>query len=316
MDKIKIIWQKVRDFIKKHWLICAGSFGFILLLMMFLPVFRSSWLYYPDSLRVRIALKKLAAASETEVYCREDCSATRLLYKNIISLELAKEKDKLLPDLEKVILDPKVLPEIRKLVINIWQTSGEEPSAKLKEFCLNSNNPLAIRAELASAWPQLATDSFNAEIIGSFKTTVSDSEKLKSLDLLIGKSDPAVLKLIWDILLHDYPDNLKSKAWFLLANIDNKQLAYQPADLDNLRAILESGDYPHRLKDQAILVLSDYYAYYPVPSEALLVDVVNREKYFDNYQRSFAIDILNRYRTEKIALPDLSQEEWDAYFKN
>ncbi|MEI6835725.1 MAG: hypothetical protein WCK59_02730 [Candidatus Falkowbacteria bacterium] len=316
MDKIKIIWQKTRDFIKKHWLICAGSFGFILLIMMFLPVFRSSWLYYPDSLRGRIALKKLAAASETGIYCHEDCSAKSLLYKNIISSALAKEKEKLLPDLEAAILDFKVLPENRKMLIDLWQVSGQEPSAKLKEFYNNPNNPLVLRAALVKAWPQLDSGSGVAEMVGSFKAATSEAQKIEILNLLTGKSEAVVLKLIWDLILGDYSDNLKNKAWFLLANIDNKQIAYQAIDLDNLRLVLESGTYPSRLKDQAILVLNDYYLYYPELSQSLLVDVVNRTKYFDDYQRSFAIDILNRYRTDKIMMPELSLDDWNAYFKN
>lgn len=316
MKKMKIVWQKVKEFAKKHWLICAGSFGFVLLLMMFIPVFRSSWLYYPDSLRVRIAIKKLAASSETAMYCREDCSAKRLLYKNIISSSLVREKEKLLPDLENVIVSNKTLEEIRTLVIKIWQESGQEPSQKLKDFYNNPTNPISLRAQLAAAWPDIAGPSFYSEIIGNFKTASSDKEKEANLSLLVGRSDPIVLKLIWEIILGDYPDILKTKAWFLLANIDNKKLAYQMSDLDNLRAVLESGDYPHRLKDPAILVLSDYYLYYPELSEALLVDVINRTKYFDAYQRSFAIDILNKYRVVKIPGPQLSQADWDIYFTN
>jgi len=316
MKTIKKIWQDGLVFLKKNWLVCAGSFGFIILLMMLLPVFRSSWLYFPDSLRTRIALKKLAASSETAMYCREDCSAKRLLYKNIISSGLSREKEKLLPDLEAVILDSKTLPEIRSLMIAIWQSGGFEPSAKIIEYYNNSNNLFSLRAELASAWPQISGTSFYGEIIGNFKTAKSDQEKENLLSLLIGKSDQVIVNLIWNIILGDYSDNLKNKAWFLLSNIENKQTAYKIGDLDNLRAVLESGDYPHRLKDPAILVLNDYYLYYPELSEALLLDVISRAKYFDVYQRNFAIDILNRQRTVKLPNLEISPADTDTYFKN
>lgn len=313
---IKTVWQNVLVFLKKNWLVCAGSFGFIILLMMFLPVFRSSWLYFPDSLRTRIALKKLAAANEAALYCREDCSAKRLLYKNIISSGLSQEKEELLPDLEAVILDSKTLPEIRSLMIAIWQDNGFEPSEKMMEYYNNSSNLFSLRAQLARAWSQISSASFVGEIIGNFKTAQSDQEKENLLSLLTGRSDQIVTNLIWNIILGDYSDNLKSKAWFLLSNIDNKQTAYQAIDLDNLRAVLESGDYPHRLKDSAILVLNDYYLYYPELSEALLLDVTNRAKYFDAYQRSFAIDILNRHRTIKLPNLEISQADTDTYFRN
>lgn len=56
-------------------------------------------------------------------YCREDCQAERLDLQNIITRALASEKEKLLPDLENVILDKKILPETRNLLINLWQES-------------------------------------------------------------------------------------------------------------------------------------------------------------------------------------------------
>ena len=316
MNKIKMIGRSLKIFVKKHWLICTGSLAFGLLLLMFLPVCRSSWLYFPDSLKARIALKKLAAASETAYYCREDCSATRLLYQNIIRSDLAKEKEKLWPDLESVIINIKVLPEVRSSLIKIWQDSGAKPSEKIKNVYTDSNQPFELRAQLADAWPELVDSSFYYEIVGNFKTASDDKSREAALDLLINKNDPIIISLIWKIILGDYSDVLKNKAFFLLANINDKKTAYQTSDVDSLRAVLESGDFPHRVKDQAILALGDYYDFYPEASEQLLSDVVSRTKYFDNYQRSFAIDILNRRRAIKLTPPELSQVDWDLYFTN
>jgi hypothetical protein len=282
---------------------------------MFWPVFRSSWLYYPEPLRAKIAISKLAADKQTAIYCREDCLANRLLYKNIIVSALKSNKD-LLTDLEVLIINPKVLTEIRFLVIKIWQESGAEPSPKLKEFYSNSDNAFNLRLDLAQAWPQLVTDSFSAEVIGNFKNSSSDQEKIVLLNSLLGKSDPVITKLIWEIILDDYSSSLKNKAWFLLANIENKQSAYQVADLETLKTILDSKDYPVRLKDRAVLILSDYYTFYPDLIETLLVEIVNRSEDFDTYQRNFAIDILNKQRAVKLPNLELSQAELDAYFNN
>ena len=103
MDKFKIVWRQVVVFLKKYWPQATISGVFIILFIMFLPIFRSSWLYYPESLRAKIALRKLAESTEKIYYCREDCQAKRLTYKNIITSALANEKEKLLPDLEMVI---------------------------------------------------------------------------------------------------------------------------------------------------------------------------------------------------------------------
>ena len=316
MDKFKIVWRQVVVWLKKNWPAASGAAIFIILFIMFLPIFRSSWLYYPESLRAKIALRKIAESTEKMYYCREDCQAERLAYKNISARALASEKETVLPDLEKVILDKKVLSETRNLLINLWRESGLPPSDNLKNFCNDSSQDFNLRASLIDAWPDLATNSFSGEIVGDFKTARNDEERKESLSLLIGKNDQVVINTIWNIILGSYSDEIKIKAFFLLANIDNKQSAYQSDDLVKLRSVLEDGNFPHRLKDQAILALGDYYAFYPEASESLLVDVVNRPQYFDNYQRSFAIDILNNNRDIKITGLNLSQADWDAYFTN
>lgn len=302
--------------LKKRWPEATGAAIFIILFIMFLPIFRSSWLYYPESLRAKIALRKIAESTEKMYYCREDCQAERLTYKNIIASALASEKEKLLPDLEKVILDKKVLPETRNLLINLWRESGLAPSANLKNFCSDSSQDFNSRALVINAWPDLASSSFSGEIIGNFKTAKNDEDRKAALDLLVGQDSPAIITTIWNIILGNYSDEIKNKAFFLLANIDNKQSLYQSDDLVKLRSVLESGDFPHRLKDQAILAIGDYYAFYPETSELLLVDVINRPQYFDDYQRSFAIDILNNNRDVKVASLNLPQADWDKYFTN
>jgi len=311
MDKFKIVWRQVVVFLKKYWPQVAGSAVFIILLIMFLPVFRSSWLYYPESLRAKIALQKLAESNEKMYYCREDCQAKRLTYKNIIASALSSEKEKVLPDLETTILDKNILPETRTLLIGLWKDSGLPPSDNLKNI-----QDFNLKAELVSTWPELGGDSFATEIIGNFKVAKNDSEREAALDLLIGSNNPVIINTIWDIILGNYTDELKTKAFFLLANITDKQSIYQADDLVKLRSILESADFPHRLKDKAILAIGDYYELFPEASELLLVDVVNRPQYFDNYQRSFAIDILNNNRSVKVASLNLSQADWDAYFTN
>ena len=311
MDKFKIVWRQVVVFLKKYWPQATISGVFIILFIMFLPIFRSSWLYYPESLRAKIALRKLAESTEKIYYCREDCQAKRLTYKNIITSALANEKEKLLPDLEMVILNKETLPETRKLLLRLWQDSTLPPSDNLKNI-----QDFNLKAELANVWPELGNDSFAGEIVGNFKTAKNDVEREAVLDLLVSKSNPVVINTIWNIILGDYSDKVKVKAFFLLANITNKELAYQTGDVDKLRSILESAKFPHRVKDQAILALGDYYSAYPVASESLLVDVINRPQYFDNYQRSFAIDILNNNRDIKIPNLNLSQEDWDTYYTN
>lgn len=311
-----MVWRQLKVFFKKHWLISGLSAGFIILLLLFLPIFRSSWLYYPESLRAKLALKKLETVTEKDIYCREDCQATRLLYKNLVYEFAVKNEFDFKQDLENSILKPDVLPEIRMLFISIWQELKWDITPAIQNYYSDLNNPIEIRSSLTIAWPELKNSSFFKEVVSQFYNSSSTKEQMEFLDLLISSDDKSVLSLIWDLILGDKEDIFKRKAFFLLANIANKQSAYLVADVIKLRSILESGDYPHRIKDLAIMSLSDYYDFFPELTEELLVDVVNRSRYFDSYQRTFAIEILNKYRTEKIPMPELSYEDLDVYFSN
>ena len=232
-------------------------------------------------------------------------------YKNIIASALVSQKENLLPDLEKAILDPTILPENRRLLIALWQESKLPPSDNL----LNSLD-FNLKSDLVRVWPELSNNSFISEIIGNFKTAKNDLERLTALELFLDKNNSLIINTLWQIIFGDYSDAVKKKAFFILANLDNKAEIYQEAEVLKLRSLLESADFPHRLKDQAILALGDYYPLFPGATESLLVDVVNRPQYFDDYQRSFAVDILNNNRELQVSGFELSPAAWDAYFNN
>lgn len=316
MDKFKIVWRQVKVFLKKHWLPVSGAGAFILLLIMFMPIFRSSWLYFPESLRAKIALRKIAESTEKMYYCREDCQAKRLLYQNIIGGALSSKTDEILPDLEAVILNKNVLAETREQLIGLWQGANLPVSGNLKNFCADSLQDFQLRAQLINSWPELNSSSFDSELVGNFKTAKSENEQVAALSLLADKDSPLVISTIWQIILGNYQVKVKEQAFFLLANLSNKPEVYWPENISNLRLVLEGDSFPTPLKDKAILALGDYYDLYPQETESLLVDVVNQPESFNDYQRSFAIDILNNNRELKVASLNLSLEDWSAYYNN
>jgi hypothetical protein len=61
--------------------------------------------------------------------------------------------------------------------------------------------------------------------------------------------------------------------------------------------------------------LNDYYQYFPVPSETLLLSVINGSQ-FDNYQKTFAINILNNQKLINLKIPELTQSDWKSYYNN
>lgn len=305
------LWVKI----KKHYYLSIGAGSLILLLILISPLFHSSWLNYPESLKARIALSKLLASFETGSWCREDCALERSMYEKIITHSLSIKPDTLLPYLEKEILDSDLDEEVRAVLLKMYLTTNVPISEKLKNYYTNASNDFKIRAQLAATWPEIGSKSMPAEIIGRYKNSRKIAEKINLLKLLKGQSDPLSLSLLWEIILSNDEEDLKNIAFSLLSNIEDKKSAYNLNDLDKLKIVLQNVDYPPRLKDQAIYLLNNYYEYYPEQSELLLLDVVVNNS-FDNYQKAFAINILNSKKMSDLKMPDLSQADWDSYYNN
>lgn len=308
---LRKMWVKI----KKHYYLSIGAGSFILLLLLFSPIIRSSWFYYPESLRIRIALSRLLSSFNNDNLCREDCTMARLTYEKVISQALNNNADDYLPLLEKEILNLNLSEETRAELLRLYKTNNVSASEKMKSFCLNSNNDFKIRAQLAAAWPEIKPLSLNSEVIGRYKSASKLEDKLKLLDLLKNQTDSVSLSLLWDIILDDSGKDLKQKAFFLLTNINDKKSAYHLTDLDNLRLVLKNSNYPPRSKDQAIFLLESYYDYFPEPSELLLLEVAG-DKNYDVYQKTFAINILNNKKPSGLKAPELKSSDWDSYYNN
>jgi hypothetical protein len=314
MNKIKFFLKRSIVWFRKHYYAGIGLSLFLILLVLLSPIIHSNWLYYPEPLKVRIALKKFIYSFEQYSYCREDCEAERLFYIDIIksSLNSNQSYETLI---QKEIFDIKIPEETRKELLKIYKSNNLTAPVSIKNFYMNSQNDFSIRAALVEAWPEISNTSFVSEVIGRYKNSASVKEKLALLDLLDEQSDDLIFTLLWNITLGDEGDDLKRKAFLLLSNIDRKDLFYKTEDLDNIKLILNDSNYEMRLKDLAIWLLNDYYQYFPVLSENILMMVANGLQ-FDNYQKTFAINILNYQKSANLKLPDLNQEDWNNYYKN
>lgn len=314
MKKIKKVLKSVWGLIKKHYFISIsfGLFGLVFILLS--PLLHTSWLAYPESLKDKIALKKFVSFFKAVGYCREDCAAARSFYAEIIAKALNSDSNYYLT-VEKEIINPDTLDEARLALLKLCRTNNSPVSVDIKSFYADSKNDFMIRAELAKTWPEISSISLVSEIIGRYKNSSSVTEKLALLDLLNRRSDELVISLLWGVISGNDGNDLKQKAFSLLSNVERKDLVYKITDLDNLQAILDDNSYPARLKDLAIWLLNDYYPYFSGPSENILFKIAGSER-FDNYQKTFAINILNHQKPANLKLPELSLADWNSYYNN
>lgn len=315
MKKIKTILKKVWVIIKKHYYLSLACLTLLIIIILFSPIFHASWLAYPEALKARIALKLFINTYDQNSYCRDDCGAARLFYSNIIITALNSKDNSYLKLIEKQILKPETPDEARLDLLKFCKTNQVPVTSNIKNFYLDTDNDFRLRAQLAKTWPEISSTSFVAEIIGRYKRSASVTEKITLLDLLSNRSDNLVFSLFWEIVLGGDGYDLKAKALFLLSNAPRKDLVYQIGDLEYLQLVLEDINYPERLKDSVIWLVNEYYSYFPNESQDLLLKVANGEN-FDNYQKTFAINILNKQNSTSFKTPELSLADWDIYFNN
>lgn len=315
MNKINYFLKRAVIWFRKHYYWSTSISLLIILLILLLPILHSSWLFYPESLKIRIALKKFINSFEEYKYCREDCAAVRSFYADIIKKTLESNDISYSTLVQEEILNSNISTETRSELLKIYKTNTFSAPTEIKNFYTDSKNNFMIRAALVEAWPELNNNSFISEIIGRYKNSASVKERLELLELLDENDSDLTISLLWEIILNSDGSDLKRKAFLLLSNIDRKDLAYKMEDLDSIRLILNDNNYELRLKDLAIWLLNDYYQYFPAQSENILLSVVSGRQ-FDDYQKTFAINILNYQKSANLKLPELSQADWNSYYNN
>ncbi len=306
-----MLWIKI----KKHYYLSISAGSLILLLILFSPIIHLSWLAYPESLKIRIALNKLIDSYKLGNWCREDCGLKRLLYEDIITKALSHDAGAYQSLMDKQILNNNLTAEVRAELLKLYLINNSSASAQMKNFVVDSTNDFNARVQISKAWPEIKSPSLFSEIIGRYQASSKLDEKLSLLNFLSGQNDPLIISTLWSIVSGNDDEILKKQAFLLLANVNDQATVYSLADLDKIKKILEDNTYPPRLKDQAIFLLSDYYKYFPVPSELLLTSIINNDLY-DLYQQTFAINILNNIKLGNLRLPELSQADWNIYYNN
>lgn len=283
MNSLNKIWPPIKLFFKKHWLPVVVGSVIISLVGLLLPITRSSWLKFPPKLKARVALEYLAADKAQGAACRDACQMQRQQYQEFLNLGGKELRSKI----AGVIMDENTNPEIRNELTNYWQTHNwEAPSY--------DESTLSIKQKLilAQAWPQSLGTSAWDELVGYFQTSSSEEEKLKVLQVFFKEDSPGVLGLILNILTSHYSYLLKEQAYFLWANLPDKQMALNLMSLAEWREIIDDTQTPSSLKELIIFGVGDYYQLYPEEVIDFLHHIINQTDDFSLSLRQIAVEIL------------------------
>ena len=237
---------KISQFWRSYRRLLIIGVPLLTVFLLVLPIMKKDWLAYPAPLRAEIALKQLLADEAVGVACRETCQKQRQQYLNLIF----RGGEQMRPKITQALIASSTNSEIRHLLISGWQ--GNDWKAPGEEVVAAAPS-LESQAALIEAWPELAPANWWLEISDRFYASEEDGEKILILANLRGRGEPIAEELIEEILKNsDYSETLQGQAYFLWANLPNKEKAQTLIPLTAWQEILLNENYPETLKEMII----------------------------------------------------------------
>ena len=277
---MKKFLQKLLSSKKNRLLIMLAVFllGSLYLLILMLSVSGSE-----------LCLEDLRRSFEEEKICHEDCSVQREKSSLELIGGLADNPDsKAAKRLEDYFLDEDSDLDFRIALIDIISRSAG-----------NDNPPDYIKEYLRGG----ANAPVRAAILSSFTASALSSE-INPLDyyykILAGQEELAV----------------KLAVIRVLSSLNDKKEYLDSGQLELIKGIIFNSGTDKRLRQPLILLLSDYYLFFPDEAKGLLSAYYLTASDGDTISRAFAADSLNRLGEDEYIVPEVSPEEWDEYYND
>ncbi len=279
---IKSLFKKLRNnkLNKRKKILIGSACSLFLILICFISALASV-----D--KGSLSLIKLQDSYKSQELCHEECREERENNSKILSDSLKKKNQKLENKIELILLSKDEGIEFKKELINIlsFVYKPEDIPAYLNKFLENQN---------------------------------ADSEiKTLIFNKFIERSDVSLsLKYYLNLLSEPNDNGLKLEAARALSNIPDKKNIYSKSQLELIKSLTIDPDTDNKLRASLVLLISEYYSYFPTESQTVLKQIYN-SKNADTITKIFAADTLNRYlKDNKLSVPEATPEEWENYYNN
>ena len=186
---------------------------------------------------------------------------------------------------------------------------------RLKKYFLDEDEDILFRIELVSlarrAWGQGAEPEYFKKYL-----TDSDGQVAIQAEIISSYSSSRPLKYYFDILAGAGDWRLKQAAISVIGNYRDKAANFSADQLVLIKKIIFTPTAENRLRRSLILLLGDYRSLFPEETDEILRAVYKTESGGDPISRAFTADILNRLGGAKLAIPAISDAEWNEYYNN
>jgi len=220
--------------------------------------------------------------------CHEECRLARAAWRAELAKLIKAGDERLEERISRYFLDP-------------------QESLEFKEELLRINQAVYSIADLPSYLKDYRQiDNFSPDLqVLIFNYFFAKSE-----------AQPADLNYYFELLSGTADLKLKQAAVLAIGNINDSVAYFNVSQLEMIQRLLQSAEIEAGLAHSLILLLGDYYRFFPAETDSLLLAAYNSTA-LDKISRFLAADILNRYRlVDELTLPAVSEAEWENYSLN
>lgn len=273
---------------KSKWLIGVGLAGCLVLgILIYLIIALLS------VSRTELVLAELKNSWQQEKICHEECAKGR------------REK-------------------MAELIEGLRSEPGSRASKLLQAYFLEENGDRSFRAQLLQIILAVNGPSNPPEYVSRYLESPNGDLRIKAEiissfrpdSLLHSTAAASPLDYYFTLLAGPEAIELKLAAVNAISNFSGKGEAFIASQVEIIKQIVLDPTTDHRLRQSLVLLLGDYYPLFPGEVSPVLQAVYQNEASGDDISRAFASDILNRRGGTELALPEISDAQWDQYYNN
>jgi hypothetical protein len=168
------------------------------------------------------------------------------------------------------------------------------------------SDPSLISASLLADWENRAANS-----------QLAASERLAALKGLAETKEDSLITFYFARLSEDDDLSVKQEAVRAISNIQDKSGYWRVDQLALIKKLLLDSRVSNLLRADLVYLTGDYYPFFPTETLSVLTALYKQMPSNDQVSRALAADAVNRLSSrQKLALPVVSDADWQAYYNH
>ena len=266
-----------------------------------------------------ISLLELRKSYEQDSICHEDCFVNRERLKNNILMDLKKGSD-----IEEEVLKQLYVKgtgaSFKEVLVELLGEYYDRSIAPqyLREYFKSPQAETPVQIKIIQTFPKSKFPQTSLQT--KLKKTILDeeldvTERIDALRNLGSIADGSLSDYYLSLVFSEDSREIKNLAIVMLSSMENKERYFSQKQLAAIEKIALSSETEDRIRQSLVVLLADYYPYFPKEVVSILEDL-HDSSITDNISLAFVVDFLNDVSGDIYPLPEISAVEWNEYYNN